>query len=417
MKKSASRFDRQFTLKEIFSVQKMKRIEQALSALLGCQVVLLDLETVPDPDAQHVEILWELEPIAYLASPSAQLDQLRAGAELILILLKEAVQYRMASELHLETIASDYEVLQEKHRELQKSEQRYRELSGRLEEKVAQQVKILEEAQRKIYQSEKLASVGQLAAGVAHELNSPLAFIQHNLTAAKDYLQSLDLFFTAVLHGRDLEAVHDAWEEEDIDFIRTDFPVLFDSCLDGVKRLSSIISDLKVFSNINREHLTRDDVNRRLQTVLAMLKPQIGKEVELVVKFSDLPEIYCYPSYLGQVFYNLIQNGIQAIEGKGKVTITTFASQDEVCISVGDTGIGIKEEHLARIFEPFFTTKEVGQGTGLGLSVIHDIVQAHQGTVEVQSEPDKGSVFTISLPVDPEINNSRGHKQRGGGQL
>jgi len=393
-------FDRQLQLSEVFSEKELDRIKRALSLVLNRTVEIVEPGTSRALDCQRVEIPWALEPIAYLESRDATLDQLKGCVTLFLLLLKEAMRYRMASELHMETVVTDYEVLQEKHAELKKSETRYRELSQRLEEKVAAQVKEINDAERKIFLSEKLASVGQLAAGVAHELNTPLAYILNNLAAAKDYLRDLESFFAAVQYGKDLESMRDAWQKTDIDYIREDFPALLGSCLDGVARLSSIVSDLKIFSTINQQQQNLDDINTRLLTVLKMLKPQIDERIEIVLDFADLPTLLCYPAHLGQVFYNLIQNGAQAIEGKGRVVIKTFEKNGIIGVSVADTGTGIQEEYIPRIFDPFFTTKEVGQGTGLGLSVVHDIVKAHHGRIEVQSKPGKGSIFTVFLPVE-----------------
>ena len=400
MKNKSGRFDRHLQLSEVFSEKDLDRIKRALSLVLNCDIDVAEPGTTGKPNCQRIEILWELEPIACVESHEATPGQLKGCGEIFLLLLKEAVRYRMASELHLETVSADYEALQEKHGALQKSELRYKELSKKLEDKVAAQVKEIEDAQRKVFLSEKLASVGQLAAGVAHELNSPLAFIHNNLTAAKDYLRDLESFFATVLHSNDLAAVRDSWEKADIDYIREDFPVLLGSCLDGVARLSSIVLDLKVFSNINQQQRSLDDINERLNTALKMLTSQIGEEIEIVREFADLPAIQCYPAHLGQVFYNLIQNGMQAIQGKGTVVIRTFARDGHVCVAIADTGTGIQEEDLPRIFDPFFTTKEVGKGTGLGLSVLHDIIKAHQGKIEVQSKPGKGSIFTVSLPLE-----------------
>lgn len=398
----SSRFDREMQLSEVFSVKELDRIKRVLSFALNCDVEIVGPETARNAGCERIEILWELEPIAFIESRKATVDQLKGCSEVFLLLFKEAVRYRMASDLHTETVSADYEALQEKHKELQKSEKQYRELSKKLEEQVAEQVKAIEDAQRKVFQSEKLASVGQLAAGVAHELNTPLAYIRNNLSAAKDYLQDLESFFFTVIHGKDLEAVRDSWKKEDINYIREDFPVLLDSCLDGVARISSIVSDLKVFSNLNQQQQSLDDINARLLTVLKMLKSHIGEEIEIVRDFADLPAVQCYPAHLGQVFYNLIQNGVQAIQGKGRVVIRTFERDGHICVAVSDTGTGIKEEDMPRIFDPFFTTKEVGKGTGLGLSLIHDIVKAHHGRIEVQSRPGKGSVFTVFLPIETE---------------
>ncbi len=388
-------------LSEILSRQQLDRIKRGLSLALKCDVEIVEPGTVKPSDCSRIEVLWELEPIACIDSRQATPEQLRGCVEILLLLLREAVRYRMASDLHLETVHADYESLQEKHLALQKSEAQYRELSKKLEEKVASQVKDIEDAQLKVFQSEKLASVGQLAAGVAHEMNSPLAYIQNNLAAARDYLAGLESFFTAVQDAENLEAILNSWRKEDIEYIREDFPVLIGSCLDGVARLSSIISDLKVFSNINQLQQNLDDINARLTAVLKMLKPQIDERIEILQDFSELPAIPCYPAHLGQVFYSLIQNGTQAIEGTGRVAIKTFVEGGFVCVSITDTGTGIREADLPRIFDPFFTTKEVGKGTGLGLSVVHDVIRAHHGRIVVQSNPGKGSVFTVFLPIEP----------------
>ena len=395
-----SRFDRTLLLSEIFSKQDLDRVERALSLALGCGVEIVKPGAVRKSNCSRVEVLWELEPIAHIQSRQATPEQLQGSADILLLLLREAVRYRMASDLHLETVHADYESLQEKHLALQKSETQYRELSKSLEEQVASQVKAIEDAQLKLFRTEKLASVGQLAAGVAHEMNTPLAYIQNNLSAARDYVEGLESFLAAVLEAKSLEAIRESWRKEDIDYIRKDFPTLIGSCLDGVTRLASIISDLKVFSNINRLQRNMDDINARLAAVLQMLRPQIGQEIEITEDFNELPTILCYPAHLGQVFYSLIQNGVQAIQGPGRVAIKTFAGDGFICVSIADTGTGIPEKDLPRIFEPFFTTKEVGKGTGLGLSVVYDIVKAHNGRIEVQSKPGQGSVFSVFLPIE-----------------
>lgn len=400
MGENINRFDRQLQLSDIFSTKELDRISLALSSILDCEVEIVEPEAAVRSNCQRVEILWEIETIAYIQSRNATLKKLAGCVELFLILLKEAIRYRMASELHQETVAADFATLQEKHRELQLSEMKYRDLSRQLQEKVAAQVKTIEDAQRKVFQSEKLASVGQLAAGVAHEFNSPLAYIQNNLTAAKEYLHDIESFFASVRNVDDLKAVHESWQKVNIDFILEDFPILLDSCLDGVTKIASIVSDLKVFSGVNQQQLTFGDVNERVQAAMQMLKTQAGQKIDIVQEYSELPAIECYPAYLGQVFYNLIQNAIQAIETEGRVLVKTFKRGDCICVVVSDTGKGISKADMSRIFDPFFTTKEVGTGTGLGLTVIHDIIQAHHGRIEVASTPGKGSTFTVYLPVD-----------------
>ncbi len=396
-------FDRQPRLHDLFSNQDLARLRSAISRLLNCPVVILDLNTPGNPGWQRIAINWDLEPIGYLEADKAGREQLEGIMGILQLLLKNAVSYRMVSDLHLETTVSDFDALQKKHVELQKSEKQYRELSEQLEQKVAAQVKTIEAAQTKIYQSEKLASIGQLAAGVAHELNSPLAYIQNNLVAAKDYLTDLQTFSELFLHGAEPARLLEVWHEADIDYILRDFPVLLDASLAGVKKAAAIVADLKIFSNINQQEKRLEDINEQLRTVVKMIAPQVPGGIEITFDCAELPKILCYPAHLGQVFYNLILNGIQAIVGKGRVHITTTVLNSTVRISITDSGIGIKNADLPRIFDPFFTTKEVGSGTGLGLSVIHDILRAHDGGIEVQSTPGSGTTFTVILPVRSDL--------------
>lgn len=392
-------FDREFRLHELFSSQEITRLRSSISLLLNCAVDLVDPEAPCKPGWRRTPINWEFEPIAYLEADNATDDQLNGIIAFLLILVKEAVRYRMVSDLHLESTMADFEALQTKHNELRISEKQYRELSEQLEQKVATQIRTLEAAQTKIYQSEKLASIGQLAAGVAHELNSPLAYILNNLVTAKDYLKDLQAFSVLFKNGADSERLHEAWREADIDYIFDDFPSLLDSSLEGVQKAASIIADLKIFSNINQHEKRLENINEQLKTVAKMIIPQIDDAIKITFECEELPLILCYPAHLGQVFYNLILNGVQAIQGTGSVHVTTSKLNNNILISIKDTGVGIEAAKLSRIFDPFFTTKEVGSGTGLGLSVIHDVLKAHEGRIEVQSTPGLGTTFTIILPV------------------
>lgn len=396
-------FDRQIGLKELFQEQELLRLQANFSSLFGCPVAIVGPAVPPGPGRQRVAINWELEPIGYLEAEDASREQLAGAVDLLVLLVKEAMRFRMASDLHLETVRNDYEILQQKHAELSLSEQKYRELSEKLEQKVAAQVQTIKTAQMKLYQSEKLVSVGQLAAGMAHELNTPLAYILNNLASAKDYLQDLRSFCDLVQQGAEPARLREAWRTADIDYILEDFPALLADSLQGVQHASEIISDLKTFSNINQQEFSFVDLNEHLKTVMKMVAPQVDEQIEITLDSGNLPKTLCYPAMLGQVFYNLILNGVQAIKGQGKVHITTSVAKDIIRISVADTGIGIDEANLSRIFDPFFTTKEVGSGTGLGLSVIHDVLKAHKGRIKVNSTPGSGTKFTVFLPVTSEL--------------
>lgn len=396
-------FDRQLRLKDIFSEQERHRLQADISRLLGCPVEIVEPEAPARPGWLRAPIYWELEPIGYLEAENGGREQLDGAVDLLILLVKGAVRYRMASDLHLEAALADFKALRTKHAELQLSEQKYRELSEKLEEKVAAQVQAIKTGQLKLYQSEKLASVGRLAAGVAHELNTPLAYILNNLVSAREYLQDMQPFCDLFQQGVERPALQEAWREADIDYILEDFPALLKSSLDGVQRAAAIISDLKIFSNINQQEFSLVDINEQLRIVLKMIGPQVKQGITVSLDSGELPRTLCYPALLSQVFYNLIQNGVQAIEGEGTVRIATSVAEETIRVSVTDTGKGIEQENLSRIFEPFFTTKEVGSGTGLGLSVIHDVLKAHKGRIKVKSKPGSGSTFTVFLPVTSEL--------------
>lgn len=396
-------FDRQLQLSDLFSTGELSEIQASLSSLLGQPVEITGPDSLPRPDFQRAGIHWEFEAIGYLESKDVSGLQLQAALNLLLILIKNGARYRMASDLHKETVRSDYQLLQEQHTALQESEKRYRLLAKELEQKVAAQVKTLESAQVKLYHSEKLASVGQLAAGMAHELNSPLAYIQNNLVSATSYVDTIKTIGKLINDGIGLEAMKEYWDNEDMAFILEDFPSLLQDSLQGVEKVATIVADLKVFSNINQSEQRMDNINDRLDTVLKMLKPLLGSEIEVVCELAKIPTTLCYPAHLGQVFYNLILNSGQAIKKKGKITIRTRVQKGEICVVIQDTGSGISKADLSRIFDPFFTTKEVGTGTGLGLTVINDVVKAHGGRIVVESQVGLGSIFSVFLPVKTEV--------------
>ncbi len=403
---SSSQFDREFQLDELIPSADRRRIEAALSMLTGRTVRVSNAGASLEAGCLRGDIIWELEILGHIDIEAGSDEEMKGATEMMQLLVKSAARFQMASDLHIETVHADYERLQEKHAALKKSEARYKDLAQQLELKVAEQVESLQDAQTKMYQSAKLASVGRLAAGVAHEINTPLAYIQSNLSSAVSYLEDLQTIAKLITGGADSASLKDAWESEDMEYVMDDFPHLLQDSLQGVEKAASIVADLKLFSNIDKSEQMVDDINHRLQTVVNMIRPQLSDQVGL--KFeqqTDLPEILCYPAHLGQVFYNLILNGAQAIAGAGEVSIYTEKLGEEICVSIRDTGAGIAESDLPRIFDHFFTTREVGQGVGLGLTVINDIIKAHGGRIEVTSRIGEGSVFTVFLPIEGTRNN------------
>lgn len=265
----------------------------------------------------------------------------------------------------------------------------------------------LAEAQSQILQAEKLASVGQLAAGVAHEINNPIGFVNSNLATLQEYLHGLFALLDAytqaepILTGcRDaLVKVERIKAEIDLPFLRQDAEALLQESVDGVRRVKKIVQDLRDFSHVDSQGWQWMDVRQGLEGAFSLLAGDFWGKTEVVKEYGEVPEIECLPSQLNQVFMNLLLNAAQAVEGKGTVTVRTGAAENEVWVEVADSGKGIPPENLNRVFEPFFTTRPVGQGAGLGLSLVYGIVRTHNGRINVASEPGKGTAFRVSLPV------------------
>ena len=269
----------------------------------------------------------------------------------------------------------------------------------------------LSDAQSKLIQSEKLASIGQLAAGVAHEINNPIGFIFSNFGTLEQYLedlfQMLDAYEQAeasVSDGAALARIRSLKADLDIDYLKEDIPNLMRESRDGIQRVRKIVQDLKDFSRVDaRQEWESVDLHAGIDSTLNIVNNEIKYKADVVKHYGALPEIQCLPSELNQVFMNLLVNAAHAITAeRGTITISTGVEGANVWVEVADTGAGIAQENLKRIFDPFFTTKPVGKGTGLGLSLSYGIVQKHSGRMEVHSELGVGTRFRITLPIKHE---------------
>ena len=270
-----------------------------------------------------------------------------------------------------------------------------------------QLIEKLQTAQEQLLQSEKMASVGQLAAGVAHEINNPVGYISSNINSLGEYIRQLLSVLEAYESAEQLLAAHPETlrrlarlkEEVELEYLKEDVTELIEESREGVGRVRRIVQDLKEFSHVGEAQWQRADLHKGLDSTLNVARNELKYKAEIVKEYGDIPEVECVISQLNQVFMNILVNAAHAIEGRGTISVRTGRVRDQVWVEISDTGKGIAPEHLRRLFEPFFTTKPVGQGTGLGLSLSYGIVQKHGGEIEVESRVGEGTTFRIWLPV------------------
>lgn len=271
------------------------------------------------------------------------------------------------------------------------------------------------ETRSQLLQSEKMATVGQLAAGVAHEINNPIGYVRSNLRTLTDYVQKI----FSVLDGYEraekafppaspeVQAVRTLKQEMELGYIRDDVANLLSESVEGATRVEKIVKDLRDFSRVDEVEWQWADVRECIDRTLNVIAHEINCKGVVVKQYGDLPRIQSQPFQLEQVFLNVLVNAAHAIESAGTITIRTGLEGDHIWITFADTGKGIDPSHIGRIFEPFFTTKPVGGGPGLGLSVSYGIIKKHGGTMEVTSVLGKGTTFTIRLPIDgPSVSRA-----------
>ncbi|MCH5600162.1 sensor histidine kinase [Niabella ginsengisoli] len=272
----------------------------------------------------------------------------------------------------------------------------------------------LKSAQSKLVESEKMVSLGQLTAGIAHEINNPINFVTSNvkplelditdlLTVIKKY-EEID---TSKNVDDQLSSIEEYKKQIDINYINEEIRTLLSGIKDGAHRTAEIVSNLKNFARIDEANVKFVNLNRGLQSTLLLVKNSFPRDFILNKEFGDIPDVECTAGKINQVFMNIITNGLQSIEerqatnpGVGILSIKTFEEDGKVKVSIKDNGTGIEENIREKIFEPFYTTKPVGQGTGLGMSIVKGIIDSHNGTIEVISNFGDGAEFIITLPIN-----------------
>ncbi len=261
-----------------------------------------------------------------------------------------------------------------------------------------------------LLQSEKLAAIGQLAAGIAHEINNPIGFVNSNLNTLNEYMDDLFaaletcgvLIETDPPPGDAIQQLRMLKKQKNIEFLRQDIPQLITESREGLSRVKAIIQDLKNFSHVDENKWELANLHKGLDSTLNIIWNELKYHCTVHKDYGDIPEIICLPSQLNQVFMNLLINAAHAIKTKGDISISTRQIGQEVWVEISDTGEGIAPEHINRLFEPFFTTKPVGKGTGLGLPISQSIIEKHRGRIEVSSQIGQGTTFRIILPIQAQ---------------
>jgi signal transduction histidine kinase len=355
----------------------------------------------------------EGEPVArvQVTGASGHREGLLACAELLRValgtVLRNNLKRVLITEIHTSVVNSSYAEQLRINAELARSEGRYRELAENLELRVQERTAELKRAQAHLLQQEKMAAIGQLAAGAAHEINNPLGFITSNLHTLQKYVGR----FTAMLQfyrehlGLDLPPVDISaegerkWQELKLPLALADVGDLLSQSLSGAERVSRIVANLKGFSHVDEMGEMPVDLNAELERTLSVLSHQLVGKADIVRELQELPSVTCQPQLAGQAFLNLIQNALVHGGAHPRITLASACDGEHIRISIADNGPGVPAPLRSQIFEPFFTTRPVGSGTGMGLAVVYEAVLRLGGTIAVADAPGGGADFIITIPT------------------
>lgn len=366
--------------------------------------------------AQTIEHLWQQDPqlqvVVCTAYSDYSWDELleRLHAHDRLLILKKPFDnievQQMANTLLTKWEMTERASIQMSHLEhlVDQRTAQFKQASEALQREIDERKQL----ESQLVQSEKLASLGQLAAGVAHEINNPIGFISSNLGALDGYFKQLQDMLDAYREAENaigssevIDRLGQLRERVELDFLREDIPLLIKESKEGIGRVGQIVKDLKDFSRVDsNQEWQWTNLQQGIESTLNIVANELKYKADVVKEYQQLPDIECLPSQINQVIMNLIVNASQAMgPERGTITLRTRLEGETVSIEVADTGIGIEPDNLQKIFDPFYTTKPVGQGTGLGLSLSYGIVKKHQGDISVRSEVGMGSTFRVELPV------------------
>jgi len=374
-------FDQEVALAELLTPDQLNRLDGLLSNLAGCE---LSLVSAPPKDNHPTPVNFNLNTVGWVQGPAPAATK-SAAADLTAFLTYFITKYRWAANLHRTTTETTYQELQQQNSALQRSEKQLQALADSLQERVDQQVKQIQAAQQELYESARLRAVGQLAAGVAHEINNPIGFIKSNLGVAQDYVIEL------------AEALPPAHRLENT---LTDFKALLEESVAGARRIATIVADLKTFSSIDQADYAECSVNGLIEAAVHLIQTNKTPPLPIETRLKPLPLLLGHAARLSQSIYNLLDNAARAIEAGGLIRIESGSDgKDQIFIRVMDTGCGIPVELQDQVFNPFFTTRPVGAGTGLGLTVARDTAQAHQGRISLDSRPGEGTQVSLYLPA------------------
>ncbi|WP_108650132.1 hybrid sensor histidine kinase/response regulator [Dongshaea marina] len=342
--------------------------------------------------------------------------QERSAPELQTLIQYDINDYKMKSELTLRKLQVSILTALRGYRDLtslKASNSKLAELNQELDQRIVdtsneldQTLQSLTSTQKKLIETEKMASLGVLSAGIAHEINNPLSFIKSNISTALSYQKQLKLFTRTCLKQQETSPETDQpsrrideFNLSEIDYIMEDFEPLMLEALEGVNRVKNIVDGLKSFASHGPVDMCPVDLNSIIHISIDTLRSRLGSCATILTELSPLPPIQGNEPQLKQALYNLLENAAEAIDTHGKIRIHSYYGNSENIIEIEDNGTGISEQHIEEIFTPFFTTRGVGEGTGLGLSISHGIIRDHGGNISVKSKPGQGCCFTLKFPI------------------